>query len=232
MLDTTNVLWYGCIVVEALFCAYLLWTRIARSYPVFTLFLGCSVVRALAALYFMRGAEGALLPLSYTYFWLWSEPAWLLLQAAVAFEVHAKMWKDHQVVLRHTRPLLVLALLIALVSASIPVKAELARTGTSQLVAIMHFGFLATRYVSSVLAIFLVLSAVLFLIVAHNGATASLVRHEGMLAAYLGIYAVATFVAGMGWVKTSIVNGYLMSGLTLCFIAWFSVLKPQSIQGE
>jgi hypothetical protein len=232
MLDTTNVLWYGSIVVEALFCAYLVWTRIARNYPVFTLCLAGSVLRSLAAIYFMRGAFGALLPLRYTYFWLWTEPFSLLLQVAVTLEVHAKMWKSYRSVLRQTRPLLLFALLTALVSASIPVKAELARAGTTQLIAIMHFGFLVARYVSSVLAIFLVLSAVLFLIVVHNGAMTSLFRHEGMLAAYLGIYAIATFLAGTGIVRTSLVNGYLTSGLTLCFVAWFSVLKPQPMAIE
>ncbi len=232
MLDTTNLLWYGSISVEFLFFLYLVWTKLAKTYPVFTTCLGCSVVRALAAMYFMRGAIGPRLPLSYTYFWLWSEPFWLLLQIAVALEVHAKMWKDYRSVLQHTRPLLLFALLTALVAASIPVRAELVRAGTSQLIAVMHFGFLVTRYVSSVLAIFLVLSAALFLIVVNNGTKTSIFRHEGMLAAYFGIYAVAMFLVGMGWVRTTLVNGYLASGLTLCFVAWFSVFKPQPLPSE
>lgn len=173
MLDTTNLLWYGSIVVEFLFCVYLVWTRLANSYPVFTTCLACAVLRSLAAMYFMRGAEGARLPLSYTYFWLWSEPIWLLLQLAVALEVHTKMWKDYNNVLRQTRPLLIFAALTALVAAALPVKTELARAGASHLVALMHFGFLLTRYVLSVLAIFLVLSAALFLIVVHNGSKAA-----------------------------------------------------------
>ena len=96
----------------------------------------------------------------------------------------------------------------------------------------MQFGFLVTRYVSSVLAIFLVLSAALFLIAVHNGTKSSLFRHEGMLAAYFGIYAIATLLAGMGWVRTTLVNGYLASLLTLCFVVWFSVLKPQLVPNE
>ena len=231
MLDTTYLLWYSSITVEFLFCLYLLWTQIARSYPVFTFCLACSVARALAAMYFMRGAIGARLPLSYTYFWLWSEPFWLLLQVAVALEVHTKMWKDHRAVLRQTRPLLIFALLTALVAASIPVKAELARAG-SQLIAVMHFGFLITRYVSSVLAIFLVLSAALFLIVVHNGTKTSIFRHEGMLAAHFGIYAVAMFLVGMGWTRAIFVNGYLASALTLCFVLWFSVFKPAALPSD
>jgi hypothetical protein len=232
MLDTTNVLWYSSIAVEFLFCLYLVWTKLAKSYPVFTSCLGCSVLRSLAAIYYMRGSVGALLPLKYTYFWLWTEPFWLLLQIAVAFEVHAKMWKDYGGVLRQTRPLLLFALLTALVSAGIPVKAELAHADTSQLIAIMHFGFLVTRYVSSVLAIFLVFSAALFFIVVHNGLKTSLFQHEGMLAAYFSIYAVATFVVGMGWSRAIVVNSYLASALTLCFVLWFSVFKPQPLHSE
>src|ERR1700722_5689513 len=232
MLDTTNLLWYSSIAVEFLFCLYLMWTRLAKSYPVFTTCLGCSVLRSLAAIYFMQGAVGALLPLKYTYFWLWTEPLWLLLQVAVALEVHSKIWKDYQAVLQQTRPLLLFALLTALVAAGIPVKAELARAGASHLLAGMHFAFLVTRYTSSVLAIFLVLSAILFLVVVHNGTRSSIFRHEGMLAAYFGIYAVATLLVGMGWSRAVFVNSYLASALTLCFVMWFSVFRPQPLPSE
>jgi hypothetical protein len=168
MIDTTNVLWYSSLIVQSLFCVYLVWTRLAKIYPAFAICLTFSVLRALAAMYFMRGAVGARLPLSYTYFWLWSEPFWLFVQLSVALEVHTKMWKEYASVLRQTRPLLMFALLTALVSAGIPVKTELARAGASRLIALMHFEFLVTRYVSSVLAIFLILSAALFLIVVRN----------------------------------------------------------------
>src|SRR5271156_5971183 len=103
MLDTTNLLWYGSIAVELLFCLHLIWTQLARSYPVFTVCLAASVARALAAIYFMRGAVGPRLPLGYTYFWLWSEPFWLILQIGVALEVHTKMWNEHREVVRQTR---------------------------------------------------------------------------------------------------------------------------------
>ncbi|MGA2881182.1 MAG: hypothetical protein ABSG13_19710 [Bryobacteraceae bacterium] len=232
MLDTTNVLWYSSLAVQLLFCMYLVWIRLAKNYPAFTACLGCSVLRALVAMYFMRGAVGARLPLSYTYFWLWSEPFWLLIQLAVALEVHAKMWKEYSSVLRQTRPLLLFALLTALVAAGIPVKAELSRADASRLIAVMHYEFLTTRYVSSVLAIFLILSATLFLIVVHNGTKSSLFRHEGMLAAYFSVYALAAFLIDMGWARAIFVNGYLASGLTLCFIAWFSVLRPQPLPTE
>ena len=79
-----NLFWYSSVAVQLLFCIHLVWTRLARNYPIFTLYLGCSVVGSLAAMFFMRGAMGALLPLSYTYFWLWTEPVLLLLQIAVA----------------------------------------------------------------------------------------------------------------------------------------------------
>jgi hypothetical protein len=232
MLDTTNVLWYGSIVVEFLFCIYLLWTRLARNYPIFTVCLGCSVLRSMAAMYFMKGAVGALLPLTYTHFWLWSEPVWLLLQLAVALEVHTKMWRDHGAVLRQTCPLLLFAFLAALLAAAIPVRTELARAGASHLIAAMHFEFLVKRYVSSVLAIFLILSATLFLIVVRNGLKLSLFQHEGMLAAYFGIYALAAFVIDMGWTRARFVNSYLASALTLCFVAWFSVFKPQPLSSD
>jgi hypothetical protein len=232
MLDTTNVLWYGSIAVELVFCIYLICNKISRTYPVFTVCLGYGVVRSLAAMYFMIGAVGASLPLKYTYFWLWSEPFWLLLQLAVAFEVHTKMWKDYRAVLRQTCPLLLFAILLALVAAAIPVRAELNRTNASGLMALMHFEFLVKRYLSSALAIFLVFSAVLFLIVVRNGLKASSFQHEGMLAAYFSIYALAAFLIDMGWARAKFVNNYLASALTLCFVAWFSVFKPPNLASE
>ena len=79
------------------------------------------------------------------------------------------MWKDHRDVLRKTRPLLVFALLTALTAAAIPLRSEFMHPQASRLIAVMHFGIAATRYISSVLAIFLVLSAVLFFVVVGNG---------------------------------------------------------------
>jgi hypothetical protein len=232
MLDTTNLLWYGEISVEFLFCVYLVWTQLAKIHPVFTVCLGFSVLRSLAAMYFMRGAMGARLPLSYTYFWLWSEPLWLLLQIAVALEVHTKIWKEHASMLRQTRPLLLFALLTALVAAAIPLGPEAAHAGSSRLILVMHFGLQATRYTSSVLAIFLALSAVLFFIVVGNGGTNSEFRHEGLLAAYFAIYAIAAFVINIGWALADLVNGYFLAALTLCFVAWFSVFKPQPLPND
>ena len=220
MMDTTNVLWYSEISVEFLFCLYLVWTRLAKTYPTFTACLGCDVLRCLAAIYFMRGAVGARLPLSYTYFWLWSEPFWLLLQIAVALEVHTRIWKEHTSVLRQTRPLLLFALATALVAAGIPVRSEAIHAGSSRLILVMHFGIQATRYISSVLAIFLLLSAV---------RTSSVFQHEGLMAAYFAIYAIAAFLIDMRWVRTTLVNGYFVSAITLCFVAWFSVFKPRPL---
>jgi hypothetical protein len=229
MIDTTNVLWYSEIGVQFLFCLYLVWTGLGKNYPTFTACLGCAVLRSLAAMYFMRGAVGALLPRTYTYFWLWSEPFWLLLLVAVALEVHTKIWKERAAVLQQTRLLLVFALLIALVSAGIPLKSGFSHAGDSRLIAVMHFEIRATQYISSVLAIFLFLSAILFVIVVGDGLKASLFRHEGMLAAYFAIYALAAFLIDMGWVRTSLVNGYFVSALTLCFVLWISLFKPQPL---
>src|SRR5579862_2672586 len=131
MLDTTNLLWYSSVAVQLLFCLYLIWTRLAKSFPVFTTYLALSVLASLTAIYFMRGANGPRLPLSYTYYWLCAQPVLLVTQMAVGFEVHSSMWRDHRSVLRQTRPLLVFALLTALVSAAIPVRVELARAGAS-----------------------------------------------------------------------------------------------------
>jgi len=232
MLDTTNLLWYSEISVEFLFCLYLVWTRLARSYPVFTVFLGCSVLLSLAAMYFMRGAVRPHLPLAYTYFWLWTEPFFLLLQVALALEVHTKMWKDYRAVLRRTCPLLIVALLIALAAAAIPLRSEAARGGASQLVLIVHFGIQATRYISSVLAIFLVLSALLFLATVRDVRANSVFQREGIMAAYFAIYAIAALLIDMGWVRAIFVNGYFLSALTLCFVAWFSVFRPQALSTE
>ncbi len=232
MIDTTNLLWYSSIGVEFLFCLYLVWTKLAKSYPVFTVWLGCSVVLSLAAIYFMRGAVRPHLPLSYTYFWLWTEPFWLILQVALALEVHTKMWKDYRAVLRGTRPLLIFALLIAIVAAAIPLRSEAAHSGASRLLLLMHFGIQATRYISSVLAIFLLLSALLFLVTVRDVRANSVFQREGILAAYFSIYAIAAFLIDMGWVRAVIVNGYFVSAITLCFVAWFSVFKPQPLPTE
>ena len=70
----------------------------------------------------------------------------------------------------------------------------------------MHFGFLVTRYVSSVLAIFLVLSADIVFVVVHNATQSSALRHEGMLAAYFGVYAIADFPVDMGWARAVLVE--------------------------
>ena len=229
MFDTTNLLWYSSIAVEFLFCLYLIWVRLANSYPIFTVCLGCSVGRSLAALYFMRGAVGPLLPLKYTYFWLWSEPFWLLLQLAVAFEVHTKMWKSYRAVLKHTCPLLAFAFITALVSAAVPMRAELNHANGSRLMMWMHFEFLVKRYESSVLAVFLILSGILFLIVVHDAWETSLFRHEGMFAAYLGIYATACFIIEMEWSRKSLVNGYVAAALTVCFVVWIGAFRPQEV---
>jgi hypothetical protein len=231
MIDTTNVLWYSSISVQFLFCLYLIWTRLGKAYPTFTACLGCSVLRSLAAMYFMRGAVGARLPLSYTYFWLWSEPFWLLLLVAVALEVHTKIWKEHASALRPTRLLLMFALLTALLTAGILLRSEATRAGASRLIAVMHFEIRSTQYISSLLAIFLFLSAGSF-VIAGNGVKSSLFRHEGMLAAYFGIYALAAFLIDMGFTRAIFLNGYLSSALTLCFVLWISVFRPQPLASQ
>ena len=57
MLESTNLLWYSSIAVQLLFCLHLIWSKLARSYLVFTAYLGYSVLRDLAAIYFMQGAQ-------------------------------------------------------------------------------------------------------------------------------------------------------------------------------
>ncbi len=225
MSEPTNLFWYSSVTVQLLFCAHLLWTGLAKKHPVFTLYLGCAVVRSLAALYFTAGYDSAL-PLSYTYFWLWSEPILLLLQIAVTLEVHAGLWKEYASIVRPARPVLFFLLLSALLFAAVPVRAELSRFGTIQLQVVMHFEFLAKRYVSTVLALFLVFSAVVFLVVIRNSIKSSLLRHESMLAAYFGIYSVAYFTVNMGWTRTTLVNNYMLSALTLCLVIWISVFRP------
>ena len=233
MIDTTNLLWYSEISVEFLFCVYLIWTKVAKYYPVFTLCLASSVLRSVAAMHFMRGtAVRPHLPLSYTYFWLWTEPFWLILQVALALEVHTKMWRDYRAVLRRTCPLLIVALLIALVAAAIPLRSEAAHGGASQLIVVMHFGIQATRYTSSVLAIFMLLSALLFLANVRDVRANSVFQREGIMAAYFAVYAIAAFLIDTGWVRAIFVNGYFFSALTLCFVAWFSVFKPQPLPTE
>ena len=56
---------------------------------------------------------------------------------------------------RPARPILFFLLLTAIVFAALPVKAEFSRFGTIQLQVVLHFEFLMKRYVSTVLALFL-----------------------------------------------------------------------------
>jgi hypothetical protein len=226
MSGPTNVLWYSSVAVQFLFCLNLLWTRVAKTHPVFTLYLGCAVLRSLGAMQFHPTVSGAL-PRSYTYFWLWTEPVLLLLQIGVAFEVQGGLWKDHQGIVKSSRPLLVFSLLTALLLATLPVGAELHRFSAVRLQAVMQFEFLAKRYVSTVLASFLVLSAILFLLVVRNSLKSNVLRHETMLAAYFTIYAVSYLIMSLGWKRPILVNNYMLSALTVCLVVWISVFRPR-----
>lgn len=225
MSDPTNLFWYSSIAVQLLFCVHLIWTKLARNHPIFTAYLAYSVLRAIVAMQFSVAANGAL-PKSYTYFWLWSEPILLVLQIAVTLEVHSGIWKEQPSILSPARPLLFFSLLGAIVFAAIPMKAELSRFSAVHLLAVMQFEFLAKRYISSVLAIFLVLSAVIYLAVGRNSLKSSLLQHESMLAAYFGIYAIAAFAINMGWTSTPLINHYTLSAVTLCLVVWISVFRP------
>ncbi len=176
-------------------------------------------------MHFSFKPNGAL-PISYTYFWLWSEPILLLLQIAVALEVHSSLWKEYASLVEPVRPLVLFALLMALVAAALPLNAELKRFGTIRIQTMLQVEFVAKRYISMVLAVFLVFSALLFLIVIRNSFTISLFRHETMLAAYFGIYAIAALSINVGWTRALFINNYLASALTLCFVAWMAVFKP------
>src|SRR5579871_2946819 len=227
MAQPSNLFWYSSVTVRILFCAHLLWTGLARTHPIFTSYLVCSVLRSFGAFYFTAG-YGSLLPLSYTYFWLWSEPVLLLLQIAMTLEVHAGMWKEYAHVVTPARPMLFFVLLTAIVFAALPVKSELSKFGNIQLQVVMQFEFLAKRYISTVLALFLGFSALLFLIVVRNSVKSNLLRHESMLAAYFGIYSVCYFAVNMGWASKSLTNNYMLSALTLCLVIWISVFRPSS----
>jgi hypothetical protein len=225
MTGPTNVLWYSSVAIQFLFCANLLWTRLAKKHPIFTLYLGCAVLRSLGAVQFHPNANGAFTR-SYTYFWLWTEPILLLLQIGVAFEVHAGLWKEYQGIIKSARPLLVFSLLTAFLFAALPLSAELRRFSGVRIQAMMQFEFLAKRYISTVLAAFLVLSAVLFLLVVRNSLKSSLLRHETMLAAYFTIYAVSYLIMSLGWKRPVLVNNYMLSALTVCLVVWISVWRP------
>jgi len=203
----------------------LLWSRLAKKHPIFTLYLGCSVLFAIWAMHYPIRANGAF-PISYTYFWLAAEPILLLLQIAVALEVHSALWREYASMVQPVRPLVLFALLMAIVAAAVPLKVELSRFGTLRLQALVQFEFVAKRYISTVLAIFLVFSALLFLVVIRNSFRISLFRHETMLAGYFGIYAIAFLLINIGWAKALAVNNYLASALTLCFVIWMSIFKP------
>jgi hypothetical protein len=225
MSEPTNILWYSAVAIKLLFCVYLVWTRVAKKHRLFTLYLACSVLRSLIAVQFPAMADGAL-PQSYTYFWLWTEPILLLLQIGVALEVHAALWKDYQTIARSARPLLFFALLTALLLAALPASGEIGRFSGVPLQAVMAFEFLAKRYISTVLAVFLVMSALLFVLVVRTNLKAGLVQHESMLTIYFGIYAVAFLIVNMGWKPVVLVNNLMLSALTLCLVIWISVFRP------
>jgi hypothetical protein len=224
MSEPTNLFWYSSVAVQLLFCAHLVWTRLAKRHPIFTAYLGYSVLRSLIAMQFSVAANGAL-PRAYTYFWLWSEPILLLLQIAVTLEVHGGMWKENAVA-KPARPLLYFAILSAIVFAAVPMKVELSHFSPIRLQAIMQFEFLTKRYVSTVLALFLVLSALMYLVSIRNSLKSSLFRHEGLLVVYFGIYAVGSFAINMGWSSIPLINHYTLSAITVCLVIWISVLKP------
>jgi len=225
MSDPTNLFWYSSIAVQFLFCVHLLWTKLAKKHPSFATYLAYSVLRAVAAMQFTVASNGAL-PKSYTYFWLWSEPILLALQIAVTLEVHGGIWREQGSLVSSARPLLFFSLLTAIVFAAIPMKVELSHFSSVHLLAIMQFEFLAKRYVSSVLAIFLVLSALMYLVISRNNLKNCLLQHESMLAAYFGIYAIAAFAINMGWTSTPLINHYTLSAVTICLVVWMSVFRP------
>ena len=229
MTGTDNLFWYISVAVQFCFCLYLLATQIYKHLPIFTLYLGSSVMASLGALYFMRGAQGSFLPLSYTYYWLWVEPVLLLMRCGVALEVHGSLWKRHADLARPARPLLIFALVTAIVFAAVPLIAELGRYHTIRLLAMVHFEFLVGRYISTVLAIFLLLSAVLFFFVIRSGFQTDLFRHEGMLAVHFSIYAIAYFLIDIGWTRSDLVNKYMLSAFTICLVIWISAFKPDDV---
>lgn len=225
MTGPTNLLWYSAVAIKFLFCLYLLWSGLVRRHPIFTLYLGCAVLRSLGAMQFPALADGALTQ-SYTYLWLWTEPLLLLLQVGVALEVHGALWKNHRTMAKSARPLLLFSLLTALLFAALPASAEIRRFSGVPLQVVMAFEFLAKRYLSTVLAVFLIMSALLFLLVARNTVKGSLFQHENMLTVYFGIYAVAYLVVNMGWRSVLLVNNVMLSALTLCLVVWISVFRP------
>ena len=231
MAGPTSVLWYSSVAVQFLFCLHLLWTRLAKQYPIFTLYLGCAVLRSLGAMHYTVGVSGYL-PISYTYFWLWTEPVLLLLQIGVALEVHAAMWRQYAGVVRSARAILLFSLLAALMFAAVPLKAEVSRFGTIRLQVVLQFELLVVRYISTVLAVLLVISALIYLFVVRSSLRSNLVRHEGMLAAYFGIYAIAYFVSNMGWIQVMQINNYMLSALTVCLVVWISLFRPDPRSGR
>src|SRR5215472_8699321 len=225
MLEPTNLFWYSSVAIQFLLCVHLLWTGLARNHPKFTLYLGCAVVRSVVAVSLTAGFNGAL-PISYTYFWLSSEPVVWMLQIAVTLEVHSGMWRESAMAAKPARSKLFVLLLTSIIFAAIPLKVELSRFGTVHLQVIMQSEFLAKRYISSVLALFLVSSALMFLVARKNSLRNELLKHESMLALYFAIYAVCYFVVNMGWARKTMANSYMSSALTVCLVIWISVLRP------
>ena len=162
MLDTTNLLWYGSIAVELLFCLYLIWTKLARTYPVFTVCLGLFGARDPWLPFTSCAALSGRGSLSLTPIFGCGRS-----RSGCCCRLRSR-WKCTPGCGTTTRMSCAkrglcccLRFLMALVAAAIPVRAEarLAPAPRRLIAGDALRNSWSTRYISSVLAIFLVLSA-------------------------------------------------------------------------
>lgn len=226
MFSVTRALWYASLIVQGALIARLFWTRLSATYPFFTTYLIAAMTRSVFASVYQTGRNGAL-PLDYTYFWMATEPISLLLQAAVTWEIHIQLTAAEPRNGAVGRRVLLLALLAAIIVAALPFKAELSRIGGASLQVQLEIMFLIKRYVSTVLAIFLVAAAFKAAVVPRVPKRPRIGWQAWVMAMYCAVYAGACLFANL-WngALTLTVNAVMIPAITICFLIWLWFLKP------
>ena len=153
--------------------------------------------------------------------WLLLHILLLLLQIAVAVEIHGAVSGNYPQFARGARRLLYAGVAMALVAAAAPLRFETARIEGLPVQAAVQVVILAKRYISTVLAVFLVLSALVFSLLYGRQPDSILNRHRVITVAYFAAYALACLVANLEYARSNrFVNTYLLPAAGACLLCW------------
>ena len=221
----TEFIWYGSIGVQAALIARLMSAGLSREFPFFTSYLVISLTRTvLSAVAYPPASNGAL-PLAYTYFWLWTEPISLVLQTAVALEVHGAISSKEDG--RTARRILYIALAAAALVATAPLGDQSFRHGGITLVSVLQSMMRLKTSISTILAVFLIDRAAAFAIVPGALTRPRMGSHSGVLAMFFGLYAAGSLAVILaGGSLAIIVNSVFVPAITVCLLLWLYLLKP------